>query len=173
MKHVLLFTVLLLAAFPYILAQTKPGGYAYSQEVIPGIRAARTIDEKGNITETAPKSSPHYLLYITASSASPVSVTKAWINGKLFNASAEKISAPVILKNPSLPGDKGDTLIGVSKKNLWQVQLKGEDAAKAATTGSLQKAISRNAVVIAYQRNGKSGLICLKSIKKLPAVSLQ
>jgi hypothetical protein len=149
-----------------------PKTFAYSREILRGVRPSIIADENGNTSERVAKPSLQYSIYIEAA-ATPVPIIKSvWVKGRSFSFTKEKISTPVLIQNGTLPDKATDTLIAFTKKTVWQLQLKDEKK-ESKKAGSLNRLTGKNAIVIEYTCNGKAYLLTVKEIKKLPAITLQ
>jgi hypothetical protein len=165
---VLLSVLLVLSSF----AQNTnglPKGYVYSREVLVGAKPSVVADENGGNTTRASKPSVQYFIYVEAATA--IDIQSIWVEGTAFSVTKEKVTAPVIIENATVPGNKNDTLVRNTKYMLWQIQLK--DKIKAAKrSATLSQLINNNAVVIQCIRKGKISQLPVKKIKKLSPVAL-
>jgi hypothetical protein len=146
-----------------------PKGYAYSREILGGANPSAIPHENGGTSTRASKPSVQYFIYMEAATA--VDIKSVWVDGVAFSVTSEKMTAPVMMQNATVPGNKSDTLVANTKNMLWQIQLKDKMKEGKRNAAMVQLAHS-NAVVVVYSRKGKVSLLPIKKIKKLSPVAL-
>lgn len=149
-----------------------PKAYAFSRQVLGGMKPTITPDETGKSFERIAIPSVQYFIYVMDKPGSPFDLNNIWIKGKLYDASVNKEKAPIIITNNSMPGKNTDTLFAGTKNNVWRIQVKGVKK-PGSITGPLQQLLSQNEVVIEYKGRPKTKVLTVREIKKLSDVALQ
>jgi hypothetical protein len=148
---------------------TLPKAYAYSREVLGGTRPSVIANENGSTSTRASKPAVQYFIYIETTTATDIQ--SVWVEGKQFSVTKEKMTAPVIIQNATVPGKKNDTLVADTKNMVWQIQLK-DKMREGKRSAALNQLINNNAIVILCSRKGKISQLPVKKIKKLSPVAL-
>jgi hypothetical protein len=152
--------------------KSLPKGYAYSREVLGGVRPSIIADENGGTSTRTRKPSHQYYIYIETPAVIKYGIKSVWINGKQFSIDIEKVHSPVIIENSTMPDKTKDTLVAFTKNIVWQIQLKNEKKEDKKSV-ALKKLIDKNEMVIIYTCKGKTQLLPIKKIKGLSPVALQ
>lgn len=158
MKQFILTALFVATSFICIHAQVHV--YAYKQPVIKGVN-----NTGGNI-KVGEDAVYNYLLYV--SSASDITISNIWLNGKLYDVkmyAVEKL--PVQINN-----DVDNTmtqLVPSTTDKVWSLEIKMANADNIKKKACLKKKIRKNELVIAWKTSGKTKHKKVKKIRILPA----
>ncbi len=158
---------LLLAMFPFFAGAQQVKLYGYRQKVVPGITAARELNENGTSHNVAAETLQDYFLYLSAPAKSGVYVVEGRLDGQRVGLISKAVSSPVVLP-PSLP--TGESVEAVPKLPGIVLQITTTTASTATKASARAETLAvANEMVVVYKLNGKVGYATLWKLKELPA----
>lgn len=177
MKQVFLLAFLTLLTGFRIVAQKNPviNLYAFSQQVLPGIRTGTILQENGNTIKKTPVEKINYFFYAELDKSSNIEITTIWIKGKEYTAKTEIISktpVEITINDGNLQPEK-ITLVPASINKVVLI-IPGEASRNNKKPSfKLKKLISSSELVVACQWKGKIYYAMTQKIKSLkPFVSV-
>jgi hypothetical protein len=162
MKKILL-CCLMIAASNIMMAQTPALIiYAYSRATLPGIPPN---------TETGEQSNPFpltYYIYLKVPKGQKIKVEGAWIKGKYFPVSIEKVKSPVMIDDDVATINKKKlTLVGKTSLDVYSL-TQAEEKNRIVENENERKKVVDNELVLEYKINDKKGYATIKKFKVLP-----
>ena len=160
-----------------ILAQKSPliNLYAFSQQVLPGIRSGTILQENGNTIKNTPIKKINYFFYAELDKSSNIEITTIWINGKEYAAKTEIISkTPVEITINDVASKPEKMILVPASVNKVVLIIPGEASKNSKKlTYKLKKLISSSELVVACRWEGKIYYTMAQKIKSLkPFVSV-
>ena len=171
MKRLIPFLLLLISPSILVAQSKKVRIYAYQQQVIPGLRQI-TIDESGQTREIPNKIQPRTFLYLEAPRDLKIDPKHVWIDGKLFGVRVSTPQLPVVIPNTAIPSNPPDTLVRKTSNLVMQLE-QVTDVAAFTPSGTAQRKMKSNRIVLHTIENGKNCYYYQNSIKILDPVALQ
>ena len=127
MKNI--FLMILFSLFAGKLFSQNPiiKSYAFSRNVIPGVRKVTSLN-KDNPDEQKPGSfSTVYFLYLEVKKDFKFSVNMLWLKGKYFSVTCQKITTPVLIEGTvSGVNKQKDTLVNATANDVYEIKSEKE-----------------------------------------------
>jgi hypothetical protein len=173
-KYRFIFIALLLLTGSTVHAQAASDSlYGYSQVVTPGIRAARDIDEKGNMVKKPTEPVYRYFIYLATTSGTRVYPVELWIKGKAFSARSEAVTkTPVMHTNRVMPQHPQKQIL-VPKTTQNVVALVPIPLVAQKSSAKAKDLAQVNELVVVYKQGGKRHYRVLKELTELGAAAMQ
>ncbi|MFI5133003.1 MAG: hypothetical protein ACHQEB_01640 [Chitinophagales bacterium] len=171
MKRILLLLLVFFSGGSIISAQKTPiiNLYAFSQQVLPGMRQSSIAQENGGEIKQAPVEKINYFFYAEQTRSSKVIINAIWVKGKKYAAKTDSISkTPVeitIIDSTSKP--EKITLVPASVNKILLIIPAGSPETAAQPSGSLKKLVKKSELVVVYQWKGEIYYSTVQKIKKL------
>ncbi|MEP6597500.1 MAG: hypothetical protein ABJA71_16215, partial [Ginsengibacter sp.] len=117
----LLLTYLLLVSTGCSQTGKIEKGYAYSRNIISGVKPKVTLEENGSITTKSKGPGIQYFIYLETRDTSFLKVKNIWIGDHEYAAEAETVkNLPVIISGDTYSSANNDTLVIKTIYALWK-----------------------------------------------------
>ena len=126
--HILFY--ILVMAFPTHPAQKLDcaisQGQAYQRATIPGNMPRKDLDESGKEVDAPVKKMNTIFSYVETKNNCTPTVTRLWIDGKVYHTIQEEIRETPVLAQSSHPGGKFDTLVKKTNNKVFRIHPREE-----------------------------------------------